>query len=266
MDPLATVFDGLEHLPLAPASLDLATSALALQGVNDLPGALVQIRAALKPDGLFVGSLVGGRTLHELRAVLTEAEAGVSGGSSPRVAPFADVRDMGGLLQRAGFALPVADSEIVTVRYPDLFAPDGRSPRDGRHQRTRRTIAPADAASSVPGGGPSLRRASCRPGRPDPRHVRHRVPVGLGAASLAGQAGPARFGQRELGGGAGRDARSDARRLNREGDGVLADPAVSFAPHSPGKTTRSRRADEGFRGSWSVVFRARRLLLPCADA
>ena len=122
VDPLATVFDGLEHLPLAPASLDLATSALALQGVNDLPGALVQIRAALKPDGLFVGSLVGGRTLHELRAVLTEAEAGVSGGSSPRVAPFADVRDMGGLLQRAGFALPVADSEVVTVRYADLFA------------------------------------------------------------------------------------------------------------------------------------------------
>lgn len=112
----------IEALPLAPASLDLATSALALQGVNDLPGALVQIRAALKPDGLFVGSLVGGRSLFELRAVLTEAETAVSGGASPRVSPFADVRDMGGLLQRAGFALPVADSETVTVRYATMFA------------------------------------------------------------------------------------------------------------------------------------------------
>ena len=112
----------LEALPLAHASLDLATSALALQSVNDLPGTLAQIRAALAPDGLFVGALVGGRTLHELRTVLTEAEATVSGGTSPRVSPFADVRDMGGLLQRAGFALPVADSETLTVRYANLFA------------------------------------------------------------------------------------------------------------------------------------------------
>ena len=112
----------IERLPLAEASLDLAVSALALQGVNDLPGALVQIRTALKPDGLFVGSLVGGRTLVELRAVLTEAETTLTGGASPRVAPFADVRDMGGLLQRAGFALPVADSEVLTVRYASMFA------------------------------------------------------------------------------------------------------------------------------------------------
>ena len=117
-----TVRGDIEALPLAPASLDLAVSALALQGVNDLPGALVQIRTALKPDGLFIGSLVGGRTLSELRTVLTEAEATVCGGSSPRVAPFADVRDMGGLLQRAGFALPVADSETLTVRYDTMFA------------------------------------------------------------------------------------------------------------------------------------------------
>ena len=111
-----------EALPLAPARFDLVVSALALQGVNDLPGALVQIRAALKPDGLFLGAIVGGRTLHELRAVLTEAEADLTGGASPRVAPFADVRDMGGLLQRAGFALPVADSDVLTVRYDTLFA------------------------------------------------------------------------------------------------------------------------------------------------
>jgi SAM-dependent methyltransferase len=111
-----------EHLPLATASLDLAVSALALQTANDLPGALVQIRRALKPDGLFLGALIGGRTLGELRAVLTEAEAETTGGVSPRVAPFADVRDMGGLLQRAGFALPVADSEVLTVRYASAFA------------------------------------------------------------------------------------------------------------------------------------------------
>ncbi len=125
--PLGEVMPGaihgdLERLPLAAGSLDLAVSALALQGVNDLPGALAQIRTALRPDGLFVGSLVGGRTLVELRAVLTEAETTITGGASPRVAPFADVRDMGGLLQRAGFALPVADSEVLTVRYDTMFA------------------------------------------------------------------------------------------------------------------------------------------------
>lgn len=119
--PLVAVA-GLEALPIAPRSFDLAVSALALQTIDDLPGALVQIRHALTPDGLFLGALVGGRSLHELRAVLTEAEVEVAGGASPRVAPFADVRDMGGLLQRAGFALPVADSEVVTVRYDHLFA------------------------------------------------------------------------------------------------------------------------------------------------
>ncbi|MGD0634692.1 MAG: methyltransferase domain-containing protein [Beijerinckiaceae bacterium] len=112
----------LEYLPLKPESLNLAVSALALQSVNDLPGALVQIRRALKPDGLFLGAMLGGKTLQELRAVLTEAETELLGGVSPRVAPFADVRDMGGLLQRAGLALPVADSDSVIVRYGDLFA------------------------------------------------------------------------------------------------------------------------------------------------
>ncbi len=111
----------LEALPLAPESLDLAVSAMALQSVNDLPGALVQIRRALKPDGLFLAALLGGRTLHELRTCLSEAELELFGGISPRVAPFADVRDMGGLLQRAGLALPVADSDALTVRYATLF-------------------------------------------------------------------------------------------------------------------------------------------------
>jgi SAM-dependent methyltransferase len=106
-----------EALPFADASLDCVTSLLAMQGLNDLPGALIQIRRALKPDGLFIGCLLGGATLHELRAAFVEAESQIEGGVSPRVAPFADVRDMGGLLQRAGFALPVADIERVIVRY-----------------------------------------------------------------------------------------------------------------------------------------------------
>jgi len=110
-----------ENLPLAAERFDLAVSALTLQNLNDLPGALIQLRRALKPDGLFLGCLLGGQTLHELRTALAVAETEVYGGISPRVAPFADVRDMGGLLQRAGFALPVADSEPLTVRYRDMF-------------------------------------------------------------------------------------------------------------------------------------------------
>jgi len=111
-----------ERLPLAPASLDLAVSLLALQAVNDLPGTLVQIRRALRPDGLFVGCLLGGESLTELRHCFARAESEVEGGASPRVAPFADIRDMGGLLQRAGFALPVTDADTMTVRYRDAFA------------------------------------------------------------------------------------------------------------------------------------------------
>jgi SAM-dependent methyltransferase len=112
-----TVHGDAEALPFAPARFDLAVSLLALQSVNDLPGALVQIRRALKPDGLFLGALLGGSTLHELRAAFTQAEAELEGGASPRVAPFADVRDLGALLQRAGFALPVTDVEPAIVRY-----------------------------------------------------------------------------------------------------------------------------------------------------
>jgi SAM-dependent methyltransferase len=111
-----------EALPLAPASFDLAVSLLALQHVNDLPGALAQLRRALKPDGLFIGCLLGGRSLTELRQAFGQAESEVEGGISPRVAPFAEVREMGSLLQRAGFALPVTDVETLTVRYADPFA------------------------------------------------------------------------------------------------------------------------------------------------
>ncbi len=111
-----------EALPFADASLDLAVSGLSLQLVNDLPGALLQIRRAVRPDGLLLASLLGGATLKELREAWIAAEAEVSGGASPRVAPFADVRDMGTLLQRAGFALPVVDSETLTVTYPNPLA------------------------------------------------------------------------------------------------------------------------------------------------
>jgi SAM-dependent methyltransferase len=110
-----------EHLPAQAESLNLVTSVLGLQWVNDLPGALVQIRRALKPDGLLLGSLIGGNTLNELRDVLAREEEEATGGASPRVAPFVDVRDFGSLLQRAGFALPVTDVDTFTVRYGNLF-------------------------------------------------------------------------------------------------------------------------------------------------
>jgi SAM-dependent methyltransferase len=119
-DGLVAVGDP-ETLPFGEARFDLVVSLLALHSVNDLPGALVQIRRALKPDGLFLACLLGGATLNELRQSFTQAEAELEGGASPRVAPFADVRDLGALLQRAGFALPVTDVEPLTVRYADLF-------------------------------------------------------------------------------------------------------------------------------------------------
>jgi SAM-dependent methyltransferase len=106
-----------EALPFADASLDLVVSALSLQFVNDLPGTLIQIRRALKADGLLLAALVGGESLAELREAFAEAESEIEGGLSPRVAPFADVRELGALLQRAGFALPVVDTDRVTVRY-----------------------------------------------------------------------------------------------------------------------------------------------------
>ena len=111
-----------ETLPFAEGSFDLILSSLSLHWVNDLPGALAQIRRALKPDGLFLAALFGGETLKELRAALTQADLAQSGGASPRVSPFAQVRDLGQLLQRAGFALPVADADTITVAYADPAA------------------------------------------------------------------------------------------------------------------------------------------------
>jgi SAM-dependent methyltransferase len=110
-----------EVIRVPDASINLAVSALALQFVNDLPGVLVQLRRALKPDGLLLAAMIGGDSLTELRQAFAQAESEIEGGLSPRVAPFADLRDLGGLLQRAGFTLPVIDSERITVRYATVF-------------------------------------------------------------------------------------------------------------------------------------------------
>lgn len=111
-----------EALPFRSQSLDLVVSALALQLVNDLPGTLAQVRQALRPDGLLLAAILAGNTLHELRTALYLAEEEVEGGASPRVAPFADIRQLGSLLVRAGFALPVADTQTLTVTYPNALA------------------------------------------------------------------------------------------------------------------------------------------------
>ncbi|WP_340116918.1 methyltransferase domain-containing protein [Pelagibius sp. 7325] len=111
-----------EALPFAEGSLDLVLSVLSLHWVNDLPGTLLQIARALKPDGLFLAAMIGGDSLKELREALMQAEIEVEGGVSPRVSPFADLRDLGGLLQRAGFALPVADVDTLTVTYSSALA------------------------------------------------------------------------------------------------------------------------------------------------
>ena len=115
-------FDAAERLVMDAGEHDLAVSLYSLQAVNDLPGALAQLRRALKPDGLFLAALLGGGTLKELREALAQGESLTRGGISPRVSPFADVRDLGSLLSRAGFALPVADVERLTARYGDVFA------------------------------------------------------------------------------------------------------------------------------------------------
>lgn len=111
-----------ERLPFAPSSLDAVISNLALHWVNDLVGTLIQLRMALKPDGLLLAALLGGETLVELRHALADSEIAITGGLSPRLSPMIDVRDAGALLQRAGFALPVVDTDRITVTYPDAFA------------------------------------------------------------------------------------------------------------------------------------------------
>lgn len=119
--PVPAVAGDEEWLPFAPESFDLILSNLSLHWVNDLPGALAQIRHALKPEGLFLASLFGGATLIELRSCLLDAELEISGGVSPRLSPSLDLQTASVLLQRAGFALPVTDHETFTLSYPDMF-------------------------------------------------------------------------------------------------------------------------------------------------
>lgn len=132
-----------EFLPFANGGLDLVIANLDLHQTNDLPGSLIQIRRALKPDGLLIASLFGGETLWQLRETLACAEQKLTGGISPRVHPFADKQQMGALLQRAGYALPVVDSELITVTYPDIFKlmHDLRGMGEGNviHQRNKKT-------------------------------------------------------------------------------------------------------------------------------
>ncbi len=138
----AVVID-LEALPFAPRSFDLVLSPLLLHWVNDLPGVLLQLRHALKPGGLLLATLFGGETLSALHAALIEAELDSAGGASPRVSPFTDLRDLGGLLQRAEFAEPVVDADRIEVEYADLFAlmRDLRAMGEANAQRERRKSA-----------------------------------------------------------------------------------------------------------------------------
>ncbi len=135
-----------EFLPFGAGAFDLIVASLSLHWINDLPGALIQMRRALRPDGLFLASMPALGTLAELRAALTETELALRGGVSPRVSPFPDVPDCAGLLQRAGFAAPVVDGEEIAVRYADPFRllRDLRAAGETNAVRTRsRTAAPA---------------------------------------------------------------------------------------------------------------------------
>ena len=136
-----------EWLPFAPASFDLVVASLSLHWVNDLPGALIQLRQALQPDGLLLASLPALGTLAELRVALTETEAELASGASPRISPFPELRDLAALLQRAGFALPVADVEEMSLRYADPLAllRDLRASGEGNAVALRNRRTPARA-------------------------------------------------------------------------------------------------------------------------
>lgn len=145
LDEISTLDLPDETLPLEAGCFDLVISLLALHEVNDVAGALIQMRRALKPDGLMLAVMPGGETLRELRFALTQAETEIYGGASPRVSPFADVRAAGALLQRTGFALPVTDAETLTVRYDNLFALmadlRGMGAQNALNARSRRPVS-----------------------------------------------------------------------------------------------------------------------------
>ena len=211
-----------EALPFGDGSLDLVVSALALQFVNDLPGTLVQIRRALKPDGLFLAALLGGDTLTELRQAFAAAEAEIEGGISPRVAPFADVRDLGALLQRAGFALPVTDVDRLTVRYASPFALMHDLRRMGAtNALLERRRTPLRRATLMRMAEIYAERFADRR-RPHPRDVRDRLAVGLGAACEPAAAAQARLGARR-----GSPMRSAPGDVGRGEGGRLSEPRTS---------------------------------------
>jgi SAM-dependent methyltransferase len=179
-----------EALPFAAASLDLVLSVLSLHWVNDLPGSLLQIGRALKPDGLLLAAMIGGDSLKELRDALMRAEMEIEDGVSPRISPFADVRDMGGLLQRAGFALPVVDVDSLTVTYPSALAlmrdlrgmGESGADRNRRHGMSRRATLlraaaiyeeiHADAAGRIPATFEILYLTGWAPHASQPRALR----------------------------------------------------------------------------------------------
>ena len=188
-----------ELLPFRPASFDLVVSCLTLHWVNDLPGSLVQARQALKPDGLFLAVMLGGGTLRELRSALLAADTELSGGAGPRISPFADVRDAGDLLGRAGFALPVADTSILTVSYADPFKllsdlrgmGESNSVAARRRSFTRRGVFPraaelyremyGDAAGRVPATFEMITLTAWAPADTQPRPLAR----GSGEVSLS---------------------------------------------------------------------------------
>ena len=196
-----------EALPFRDASIDLVVSALALQFVNDLPGTLVQIRRALKPDGLLLAALVGGDTLTELREAFAVAEAEIEDGISPRVAPFADIRDVGALLQRAGFALPVTDVDRLTVRYASPIALMHDLRRMGATNPLSRSPPAPAHARAAPADDGGLWRAILRSRRSHPSDVRDHLALGLGTACQPTAAARARLG-----------AAAARRRARREGN------------------------------------------------
>ncbi|MCA3254512.1 MAG: methyltransferase domain-containing protein [Alphaproteobacteria bacterium] len=185
-----------DRLPFANASFDLVVSAGALHAVNDLPGALIQIRRALRPDGLFLASFVGGESLAEIRRAFLEAEAALRGGAAARVLPMVDVAAAGGLLQRAGFAMPVVDIDTLTIRYDSLFAAmaelrgmgetnilGGRQPlrRDVLMAAAERFAARADPDGRIPVRVQVIHLSGWAPGPGQPKPLR----PGSATASLA---------------------------------------------------------------------------------
>jgi len=174
-----------EFLPFAPESFDLVVSNLALHWANDLPGALLQLRQTLRPDGLFLAALLAEETLFELRDSLLAAEIEIAGGASPRVSPFAGLRDLGGLLQRAGFSLPVVDRDRIVVTYDTvmkLFA-DLRGMGETNAIRERRRHFTARAVV--------MRAAAIFTRRSTPPALRATSPL-RAAASRGGRAAPCR--------------------------------------------------------------------------